>query len=234
MTRKHFARLVLALLLFDGSAQMLSAQAGEVFLFGGSNGRGAKVFDAKIPSGGTYGFKVGGFFDSNFELDGNLSWYNHFGLSVPDGVEIIYPTDSLDAKVRSLLWEASGTYNFGESTVGLRWTPYVTVGVGGITARLKNVDSVFVTGGGLIPNPLFTGPSSSQPEFVANPARQIVMNNNATFFTFSYGGGIKAMKLWGPAGVRFEIRGRTIPNFYSSSLTRAEYTGGLLFSWGER
>ena len=99
--------------------------------------------------------------------------------------------------------------------------------------RLKNADSVFVTGGGFIVNPLrATFPSS--PALIQNPARQVVMDNNDTFFTISYGGGIKAMKLWGPAGFRFDVRGRTIPNFFSEGVTRAEYTGGLLFAWGER
>ena len=234
MIRFQFVRLTLVLLMIAGSARMLSAQKVEAYIFGGANGRGSKVFDAKIPSGGTYGFKVGSFLTPNFEIDGNLSWYNHFGLSAPDNSPIIHPvTDVLDTKVRSLLWEASGSYNFGQRKVGARWTPYVTLGLGGMTARLKNADSVFVTGGGFIVNPLrATFPSS--PALIQNPARQIVMDNNDSFFTISYGGGIKAMKLWGPAGFRFDVRGRTIPNFYSEGVTRAEYTGGLLFAWGER
>jgi outer membrane protein with beta-barrel domain len=234
MIRVHFSRLMLVLLLIAGSTRVVSAQALEAYIFGGANGRGSKVFDAKIPSGGTYGFKFGGFFDQNVELDGNLSWYNHFGLSAPEGVEIFHPvTDVLDTEVRALLWEASASYNFGARKVGAQWTPYVTFGAGGITSRLKNADSIFVTGGGFVRNPLFS-PGSSRPALIPNPARQIVMDDNDTFFTISYGGGIKAMKLWGPAGVRFEIRGRTIPNFYSEGVTRAEYTGGLLLSWGER
>jgi len=235
MIRFQFVRLTLVLLMILGSTRMLSAQAVEAYIFGGANGRGSKVFDAKIPSGGTYGFKVGTFLTENVEIDGNLSWYNHFGLSAPEGSQIIHPvTDVLGTKVRSLLWEASGSYNFGTKKVGPQWTPYVTFGAGGMTARLKDADSVFVTGGGFIANPLFTGFPSSAPALIPNPARRIVMDNNDTFFTISYGGGIKAMNFWGPAGVRFDVRLRTIPNFYSEGVTRAEYTGGLLFSWGER
>ena len=235
MSHLHFARVMLGALLIFGSTSLLSAQAMEAYIFGGATGRGTNVFDAQIPSGGTYGFKVGGFLTTNFELDGNLSWYNHFQLGDPDGVEIFRPvTDAVEPKVRALLWEASGSWNFGERKIGTRWTPYATFGLGGMSARLKDADSVFVTGGGFVRNPNYITPKSPVPEFMANPARQVVMDNNDTFFTFSYGGGIKSLKLWGPAGFRFEIRGRTLPNFYSKSLTRPEYTGGLTFAWGER
>ena len=60
------------------------------------------------------------------------------------------------------------------------------------------------------------------------------MDNNDTFLTFSYGGGFQATQIWGPAGFRVDFRGRTIPNFYSRSLTRPELTAGLIFNWGER
>jgi hypothetical protein len=58
--------------------------------------------------------------------------------------------------------------------------------------------------------------------------------DDRTFFTFSYGGGLKALQLWGPMGVFGDVRGRTIPNFFSSSFTWPEVRAGLTFSWGER
>jgi hypothetical protein len=61
-----------------------------------------------------------------------------------------------------------------------------------------------------------------------------ILENNDTFFTFSYGGGFKALRLAGPVGFRFDVRGRTIPNYFGISSTRAELTGGLVFAWGER
>ena len=61
-----------------------------------------------------------------------------------------------------------------------------------------------------------------------------ILENNDTFFTFSYGGGFKGLRLAGPVGFRFDVRGRTIPNFFGESSTRAELTGGLVFAWGER
>jgi hypothetical protein len=264
MTRLEFARLTLVLLFIVSFATLLSAQAGEVYVFGGGAWSGNKIFGAdklfpvpsaldnerfggtKVPGAGTYGFKVGGFVDESFELDGNLSWYNHFLLKRPDTVfNVIVPTTILEEpKVRSLLWEFSGTYHFSEQTVGTRVAPYLTLGMGGMTARVKDGDSVFddgdsvfVTGGGFIRNPFFDpnrNINQNNRQFIPNPARRIVMDNGDTFFTFSYGGGVKGMRVWGPMGFRLDFRGRTIPNYYSESITRPELTGGLIFNWGER
>ena len=55
-----------------------------------------------------------------------------------------------------------------------------------------------------------------------------------TFFAFNYGGGIKANKLWGPLGLRADLRGRTMPNFKGYGLTWFEMTGGINIIWGER
>jgi len=196
----------------------------------------------RTPGAFTWGGKVGWFATENFSIDGNISWYNHFGLSNRSDIFVFRPVTNTiagisniatvtdDVKSRALLWEASGNYGFG----GHRWTPYVVVGVGGLTARIKNADSVFLTGGGFIQNPMYHNAGSPVPQFIANPAPVRILDNNDTFFTFSYGGGFKALKLAGPLGFRFDVRGRTIPNFFGSSTTRAEFTGGLAFGWGER
>jgi hypothetical protein len=69
---------------------------------------------------------------------------------------------------------------------------------------------------------------------VPNPARSVVMNDGDTFLTLNYGGGVKAMNLWGPVGLRADVRGRTIPNFYGETTSWPEVTGGITFTWGER
>ena len=207
---------------------------------------GNTVFDTslRMPGSFTAGGKVGWFATENFSIDGNLSWYNHFGLSNQSNVFVFRPltntiagianiTDN-DVKTRALLWEASGNYDFGSHTIGARWTPYVTFGVGGITARIKNADEVFLTGGGFIRNPMYLNAASPVPQFIPNPARVRILDNNDTFFTFSYGGGFKALRLAGPLGFRVDVRGRTIPNFFGESTTRGEFTGGLVFAWGEK
>ena len=76
-----------------------------------------------------------------------------------------------------------------------------------------------------------------QPSYKAvhlQPDRPGVLSDGDTFFTVNYGGGVKAMNVWGPVGLRADVRGRTIPNFFHESPSWPEVTGGLLFSWGER
>jgi hypothetical protein len=54
------------------------------------------------------------------------------------------------------------------------------------------------------------------------------------FMSMSYGGGLKVLRKWGPVGYRFDIRGRTLPNYNGFAYSWLETTGGLTFSWGER
>jgi len=46
--------------------------------------------------------------------------------------------------------------------------------------------------------------------------------------------GVKAEKLWGPLGGRFDIRGRTIFNVADKNPTGLEISGGLILSWGPK
>lgn len=232
--------------------------AWEAYVYAGGTTHGGDFFNdtftagntvfntnSRMPGAFTWGGKVGGFVTQNFSIDGNLSWYNHFALSNQSNVFVFRPiTNTIagiaaitgnDIKSRALLWEASFNYDFTGHTFGGRaWAPYATVGIGGITARIKNADQVFLTGGGFIMNPLYVTDKSPVPQFIANPAPVRILDNNDTFLTFSYGGGFKALRLAGPAGFRVDVRGRTIPNFFGESTTRAEFTGGLVFNWGER
>ncbi len=52
-----------------------------------------------------------------------------------------------------------------------------------------------------------------------------------TKFAFNYGGGMKFPRLWGPFGLRFDLRGYTATGVFSSSLSMFEVTGGLLISF---
>jgi hypothetical protein len=62
-----------------------------------------------------------------------------------------------------------------------------------------------------------------------------VFRNNATYFTFSYGGGLKWERVWGPMGFFGDVRGRTIPNLFNGHGTNLlEVSAGLNFSWGEK
>ena len=54
------------------------------------------------------------------------------------------------------------------------------------------------------------------------------------FLSLSYGGGVKALRRWGPFGVRAELRGRTLPSYYGFRFSWLQATAGPTFSWGER
>ncbi len=96
-------------------------------------------------------------------------------------------------------------------------------GAGGITTNIQN-NGVFVLN-------VRGVPTIAGPVFVAND----VLSSGDTFFTFSYGGGVKAIRLWGPMGFFGDFRGRTIPNFFTGHGTNwPEVSAGLNFSWGER
>ena len=114
-----------------------------------------------------------------------------------------------------------GSYQFarfGEAGI----TPYIVMGAGGLTTA-ANAGSVLL--GGL--------QVDANGNVVSAP-RTIMLQDGDTFFTFSYGGGIKALRLLGPMGLRGDIRGRSIPNFLGNSTSWPELTGGLMFTWGER
>jgi len=52
-----------------------------------------------------------------------------------------------------------------------------------------------------------------------------------TKFAFNYGGGIKLRNLAGPLGVRFDVRGYSVPGVFSQTLNFVEGSVGLLFSF---
>ena len=69
---------------------------------------------------------------------------------------------------------------------------------------------------------------------VLDTGRKVVVADNNAFFSVNYGVGIKTSRLWGPMGVRVDVRGRTFPNFpHNNALTWPEATAGLIFTFGE-
>ncbi len=53
-----------------------------------------------------------------------------------------------------------------------------------------------------------------------------------TRFAFNYGGGLKFLQLWGPIGLRFDVRGYAVPDVAARTLNMVEASGGLVFSLG--
>lgn len=159
---------------------------------------------------------AGGFFPDQFNL-GKLKSDGLYGVRggyfLTKNIEVEgnlgyinhFQLQSTEGKTRAWVWEGLGAYNLDLG----RLQPYASAGIGGVTAR---------------------NTSSTAPG--VEPA--ITIEGGDTFFAFSYGGGVKANRLWGPVGLRADVRGRTLPNFFSGNTTFLELTGGINLTWGER
>jgi hypothetical protein len=113
-----------------------------------------------------------------------------------------------DPKIRGLIWgvNLSRTFTIPKSKA----VPFYTFGVGAVTARVDGGSATTVL-----------------------PDRTIRIDNNDTFFSMNYGVGVKALRVMGPVGLRANVYGRTMPNFFGRANSWAEITGGLVFSFGD-
>ena len=170
------------------------------------------------------GIRGGYYVTSGFEIGGNYGWSNHFQPKSTDVASSFAGAAGFtQGTVRANIWEAEFSYNFAKRSVsGYSVKPYVVAGAGGLTTRVGS-DGTFV-----LNTRLATAPSGTTV-LVAND----VLRSKDTFFAVSYGGGLKAERLWGPMGIFGDFRGRTIPNFFSKSFNWPEVSAGLTFSWGE-
>jgi hypothetical protein len=212
---RYLRLFVLGVTLVVLTSPCVLAQKWEVHPYGGGFWPSDSSI-GKIKSEGIYGVKTGYFFDPNFELEGNVGYTPHFHIK------------GIDPASRGWLWEMAGSWNFSaqEFPFSRKFTPFLTAGVGGLTTYMNSpttfdftrVEPITLVGGAQV-----------------DTLRTIHMENGDTFFNFSYGGGFKSIRLAGPIGVRADIRGRTIPNYYGGSRpTWLEVTGGINFMWGER
>jgi Outer membrane protein beta-barrel domain len=227
MTPKFVVRFALIALVLSVFSATLAAQAVEIYPNAGFYWPSTTNF-GKIKADGIYGIKAGTFLDQNVELEGSVSYLNHFvngSQPAPFALGFGVPNPG----VWSLLYDVNGAWNFGSRSVfGHRVSPFISAGVGGLTAYVKHANSAQIVGGG------FIGFNSVTGEPIPNPGRSVVLNDADTFFTINYGGGVKAMNLWGPMGLRADLKGRTIPNWFGQTMSWPEITGGVVFTWGER
>jgi len=210
---------VFAPLSLFGQSVEVNPYAG--YYWSGSNAAGV----GRFLNNQLLGVRGGFYITPELELGGNYSWSNHFQ---PDHSNVAAnfagALGFTQGAVRGNLWEAEFTYNFGKrSLFGSTVRPYVVGGTGGLTTSVKNAEAFVLN---VVPVEI----TASGTLFAANDA----FVNHDTFFTFSYGGGVKAIRLWGPLGVFGDVRGRTIPNFFGHATSRPEVSAGLNFSWGER
>ncbi|PYS32283.1 MAG: hypothetical protein DMG14_34925 [Acidobacteria bacterium] len=176
---------------------------------------------------GIYGLKASASVTDNVRVEGSFGYINHF--------ESRFAPTKLDQSfgiaprtVHGLLYDVNGVFEFGQPPIfGRRVSPYVTAGVGGLSTQVRQDTGAVVGGEFYTTNPT-TG------TVVLNSGRKIIVADNTPFFTVNYGGGVKATNLWGPVGVRVDVRGRTFPNFRGEVLTWPEATAGLTFTFGER
>jgi hypothetical protein len=207
-----------------------------------------------------WGVRGGIFVTSGFEIGGNYYYNAHFQPRRSNG-EASFAGDLgfPQGAVRANVWEVEFTYNFGKRSLfgSTAFRPYLVAGGGGLTTNIKNEDSfVLNTSSFFVPNEtpnqlqnqlqnnnlqtLLPGLDTSRGvAFVGTPTGTGVFVPNDvlsdhTFFTFSYGGGIKATRLWGPMGFFGDFRGRTVPNFFGNGNTWPEINAGLNFTWGEK
>ena len=194
------------------------AQRYEVHPYAGGFFPGPNGTLGDFRSEGIYGVKSGVFVTTNFEAGGNLGYINHFEPNSSNPVSQNVALDGNRHSTRALIWEGEGSYHFPTRMLtrgGV--TPYVVIGVGGLTTAANAAGSV-----------LLGGPQTDVEGNVAPAERTIMLQNRDTFFTFSYGGGIKAMRLLGPVGLRADIRGRTHSQL-SGKLHQLARTYGRLY-----
>jgi hypothetical protein len=200
------------------------AQKYEIHPYAGGFFPGPNGTLGDFRSEGIYGVKSGVFITSNFEAGGHLGYINHLEPNSSNAVSQNAVLNGFRHSIRAVIWEGEGYYHFPTrmlTRTGI--TPYAVVGLGGLTAATNAMGSV-----------LLGGPQVDGDGNLVDADRTIILQNGDTFLTFSYGGGIKAMRLFGPMGLSADIRGRTIPNFLGNSTNWPELTGGVTFTWGER
>ena len=198
--------LGLAILILGITAQPGLAQKFEIHPYAGGIFPGDWRDTIQLKREGIYGVKGGMFFADRFQLEGNLGYINHFEF------------ENTDPKSRAFIWEAGPSVNFFSSLFE-RAVPFLSVKAGGITGFIGDPENV-------------ADNSADFATIATGPA--VTLEDGDTFFQYSYGGGVKGYRLWGPLGLRAEVRGRTMPNFFGNSITWLETTGGVTFSWGER
>jgi hypothetical protein len=210
------------------SSQAAFAQKFEIHPYAGGFFPGDWKNEYKLRSEGIYGVKGGAFVSDRVLLEGHWGWMPHMEFK------------GTDPRARGMIWEFTPSFNFFTSRFS-KAVPYVTVGVGGVTGYIG--DSPNTTDRDLVFQ--FRGENDSEVKAAnilanaetknpATPARTLIMEDGDTFFAVSYGGGFKALDLWGPVGLRADFRGRSMPNFFGNSVSWMEATGGVTLSWGER
>lgn len=183
--------------------------------------------NAHVRDEGMYGVKVGAYLNDKIEVEGNLAYVNHFESRFAPSL-LDQSFGILPKSVWGLIYDVNGVYNFGkQSVLGSHVSPYVVGGIGGLSTEIRDGNAALLGGS-------FYATDPASGITVLAPTHTVTVRDNTAFFSINYGGGIRATNLWGPLGLRADIRGRTFPNFRGESLTWPEATAGLTFSFGAK
>lgn len=66
---------------------------------------------------------------------------------------------------------------------------------------------------------------------ITNSQSLFAFNDLGTRFTVNYGGGVKIRNIAGPLGVRFDVRGYSVPDVFAQTLNFIEASIGIMLSW---
>jgi hypothetical protein len=217
--RSLFAVVLLSIWVTGAFAQKFEVHpyAGGLFMTDYSRSHFTREMDFVNP--GMFGVKGSVAFTNRLRLEGNVGHVN----------QVTFRENPLRHDIHGLLWEGGGTYDLFRGRFG-RVAPFVALGAGAFTLRVRS---------GAVGNFDRAQFALPVPEEMVGPFffRQVegmMVDDGDTFMHFSYGGGVKGERLWGPLGLRADVRGRTMPNFYGDAVSSLELTGGVLLSWGER
>ena len=183
--------------------------------------------DAHLRDEGVYGLKANTSLNDSVEVEAGFGYINHFESRLaPTALDQSFGIPA--RTVHGLIYDINGVFNFGRRPIfGTGVSPYVTVGLGGLSTEVGQ-DTAAVVGG------RFYAADPSTGAVTLDGGRKVIVADNTPFFTVNYGGGIKAENVWGPVGIRFDFRGRTFPNFRGNVMTWPEATAGVTFRVGER
>jgi hypothetical protein len=219
--------------LFVGLSSPAFAQRFEVHPYAGGFIPGDWKNEYELKNEGVYGVKAGVFATDRLLLEGHWGWMPHMEFK------------GTDPGARGMIWEFAPSINFFDARFS-KALPYITVGFGGVTGYIRDIPTnedrdaeisgVSVAFRGENDNEVKAADIllNARPKNVDTPVRSLILEDGDTFLTVSYGGGVKALNLLGPMGVRADFRGRSMPNFFGNSVSWLEMSGGLTFTWGER
>jgi outer membrane protein with beta-barrel domain len=198
--------LLLAFLLLVPASAM--AQRFEISPYGGGFFPAKWADTTKLTSEGLYGVRAGIYFRSQFEIEGNAGYVSHFRFQ------------DRDMGTRALVTDIDASYIFPGLTFS-RFQPFATVGIGNVKVKTRGGQQKV----------LLLDPTFRNPDAEMSP---VVLTTGTSFLSLNYGGGFKAFRLWGPAGVRTDFRLRTMPDFFGHANHWLEVTTGIVVAWGER